>query len=110
MKDKYETEEYVSDEEKFSRNGPLRQDSEFFDDKSYVVHDIIGVKRIEFNKGEDWEITSNSKIVLVLKGARFTSKERDFLRGVDGMKFIISGYRDGWKSVSEFKRHLKGVM
>ncbi len=107
MADKYETDEYVIDEEKFTKNGSLRQDSEFFDDKSYVPHPVIGVKRIEFGKAEDWEVQADNKTVLVLKGVRFSTKEKEYFRSVDGIKFIIHGYKLGWKSVSEFKRNIK---
>src|SRR5690606_26547216 len=99
MKDKYETDEYVIDEEKFPRNGSLRQETELFNDEDYVPHAIIGIKRIEFGKGEDWEVVVNNKVELVLKGVRFTGKERDFLRTVAGIQFIMKGYKMGWKSV-----------
>jgi len=108
MKDKYETEEYVIEEDKFLRNGSLRQETELFDDDAHVKHKVISVRRIEFGNAEDWEIKSDNKTVLVLKGVRFTTKEKLFLRTVDGIKFIIGGFKDGWSSVSEFKRNLKG--
>jgi len=107
-KDKYDTEEYVIDEDKFYRTGSLRQETELFDDDSHIPHRVISVKRVEFGKAEDWEIKADQKTVLVLKGVRFTTKEKNFLRTVDGIKFVIAGYKAGWNSVSEFKRNLKG--
>jgi len=111
MKDKYTLDdEYIIDENKFQKNGSLRQDSEFFNDEDYVVHDLISVKRIENNKNEDWEIYRNKTLALILKGTRFTSKEKSFFRNVDGVKYIIDGYKKGWKSVSDFKKNLKGLL
>ena len=107
MKDKYDTDEYVIGEDKLPRNGSLRQESELFDEKSHVPHGVIGVKRVEYGKGEDWEVLQDDKVALVLKGVRFTSKEKEFLRSVDGIKFIMTGFKSGWKSVSEFKRRIK---
>jgi len=110
MKDKYDTNEYVIGEEKFPRNGSLRQESELFDEKSHIPHGTIGVKRVEYGKGEDWEVLQDGKVALVLKGVRFSSKEKSFLRTIDGIKFIMYGYKSGWKSVSEFKRNIKESM
>lgn len=106
-KDKYDTEEYVIDEDKFYRTSSLRQETELFDDDSHVPYQVVSVKRVEFGKAEDWEIKSDQKTVMVLKGVRFTAKERSFLRTVDGIKFVILGYKSGWTSVSEFKRNIK---
>lgn len=107
MKDKYEIDEYVIDEDKFPRNSSLRQENELFDDDSYVPQQIISVKRVEYGKGEDWEIFADDKIVMTIKGVRFSAKERKFLRSVEGIQFLMRGYKAGWKSVSEFKRNLK---
>lgn len=112
-KDKYSSineDEYNIDEEKFKGGnlGFLRQETELFDDGSYIVHELINARRIELSRGgEDWEILKDKKPVLTLKGVRFTKKERAYLRSVEGMLFIVNGYKLGWKSVSEFKRQLK---
>jgi hypothetical protein len=107
-KDRYATDEdeYCLDENKFSRTN-LRQDTELFDEDECVVHDLVGVRWVPLSKGEDWEITKNRRNVLVLKGVRFSKKERDFLRTAAGMSFIVGGYKQGWKSISEFKRQVK---
>ena len=105
--DKYDAGEYVIDEEKFSRNGSLRNDTELFDDESYIPHSTVRVKRVEYGKGEDWEVLVDNKTALVLKGVRFTSKEKDFLRTIAGIKFVMDGFKKGWKSVSEFKRQIQ---
>lgn len=108
-------ERYVDEKDDFfieKDKGPklsfIKQETELFDDSSYVAHDIINARRIALPKGgEDWEILKNKRIVFVLKGLRFTKKEREFLRTPQGMLFIINGYKQGWKSISEFKRQVK---
>lgn len=103
-----EADEFFMEEEKSSKINSLRQETELFDDDSYIPHDLITVKRIELPKsGEDWEIFKNKHAVLTLKGIRFTKKEREFFRQPNGVLFIINGYKQGWKSVSEFKRQVK---
>lgn len=110
VKDQYlstDEEEYVIDEEKFSKGTNLRQENELFDDNSYVPHDVVSVRRIEFAEGEDWEVLKNKKTVIVLKGVRFSAKERAFFRTIDGVKFIMEGFKSGWNSIAEFKKNLK---
>ena len=110
MKDKYNTEEYIIEEEKFYKSSSLRNESELFNDDDYIPHTVISVKRIQFSNTEDWEIKTDKKTVLILKGVRFTSKEKDFFRTVEGVKYIITGYKNGWRSVSDFKKNLKGFL
>ena len=110
MKDKYNTEEYVIEEEKFHKSSSLRNESELFNDDDYVPHTVISVKRIQFANGEDWEIKVDKKTILVLKGVRFSSKEKDFFRTVSGIKYIIHGYKNGYRSVSDFKKNIKGFL
>lgn len=103
-----EADEFFIEEEKVSKINSLRQETELFDDDSYIPHDLITVKRIELPKsGEDWEILRNKQTVLTLRGIRFTKKERAFFHNPNGILFIINGYKQGWKSVSEFKRQVK---
>lgn len=88
----------------------LKTDNELFDDEEYVAQKIINVKRVNLKKGEDWEILEDSKVVLTMKGTRFTNLEKEFLRTVEGMKFIIAEYKIGTKTVVKFKEKLKDLV
>jgi|SRR3990172_6419492 len=94
------------DSKYFSLN-VLRIDHELFKDEDNIKQKLINVKRVNLRKGEDWEILEDGKVVLLLKGIRFTKPEKDFLRTLDGMKFLISGYKNGIKSVVKFKQEIK---
>lgn len=104
--------EYGVGEKKFGSSIKMRQDTDFFDEDSYIPHELIGVKYVELPKksGEDWEIVKDKITVLVVKGVRFSKKERIFLRTPNGMSFLINGYKRGWKTISEFKRQIKSFM
>ena len=112
------TQRYVDEEDEFlveegkqpKVGSSLRQETEFFDDDSYVIHDIINVRYTETKNYEEWEILKNKRSVLELKGIKFSKKERDFFRSPEGMLFIVNGYKLGWKSVLEFKRQLKKIL
>ena len=94
------------DSKYFSLN-VLRIDHELLKDEDNIKQKLINVKRVNLRKGEDWEILEDGKVVLLLKGIRFTKPEKDFLRTLDGMKFLISGYKNGIKSVVKFKQEIK---
>lgn len=109
--DKYgiENDQFFYDEST-SKSNSLKYDSELFNDEDYVPGDIINVKRISKLDVEDWQILLNNKEILLLKGTRFSAGEKKFLRTIQGINFIIDGIKQGWKSVSEFKRQIKDVM
>lgn len=87
----------------------LRADNELFNEEdSSVVHSVINVKRIKLPKnGEDWEILVDGKITVTMKGTRFSTQEKDFLRTVEGMKFLVAEYKKGKKSVVKIKEELR---
>ena len=107
--DKYLTEndQFFYDEQNNKKGSFLKQDSELFNEDDDIPGQSIQVKRISYPPKEDWKVLINDKEHLLLRGTRFTSKEREFLRSVEGTLFIVHGTKQGWKSVSEFKRQLK---
>lgn len=104
-----ETDEFFIDEQKNKSGGNiLRQDSELFDDNSYIPHELLSVKRVSLPKsGEDWEIIRDKKVVFTLKGVRFAKKEKEFFKTANGILFIMNGYKAGWRTIAEFKRQVK---
>jgi len=107
---------YLSEHDQFlyDENGKkgsfLKQDSELFNEESYVPGRCIRVKRLVSTASpiEDWQVLIDNKEHMILKGTRFTSAEREFLRTTQGVVFIIDGIKSNWKSISEFKKQLKG--
>lgn len=107
--DKYSTDnnQFFYDENN-SKNGIfLKQDSELFNDEDYIPGKSIRIKRIKNNSSEDWQVLIDDVKQLLIKGNRFTAKERKFLRTSAGMLFMIDGIKNGWLSVSDFKRNIK---
>ena len=104
-----ENDQFFYDEDSSKKGFILKQDNELFNEDDYVPGDMVEVKRVSGTKSEDWNILINGKVHLVLKGSRFSSKQREFLRTPNGVLFIIKGAKMGWNSVSEFKRQLKEI-
>lgn len=89
----------------------LRADNELFnEDDGSIIHSVINVKRSDAKDGVSWEILVDGKITLCLKGTRFTNPEKEFLTTVEGMKFLISEYKKGKRSVVKIKEELKRVV
>jgi len=108
--DKYKEEDSFVYDEKVSKAGLfIKQDCELYHDEDNIPGSIVHVKRhcSKTSKEESWKVFVNNEEFLIIKGSRFTEKEREFLRGTDGMMFMINGAKSGWNSVSEFKRQLK---
>ena len=75
------------------------------DDKSEKV---IRVKRVSMpNKGEKWKIFEDNKVMFVVEGTKLTNKEKEFLRTVDGVNFLIAQYKTGIKSFNSLKNEIK---
>jgi hypothetical protein len=109
MNTKYIDEEEFSIDEDRPRNiTSLRQESDFYHDEDNIVMDMISVKRIKLPKnGEDWEVIKNKKSQLILRGIRFTNKEKEFLRTPAGISFILNGFKQNWFNISNYKKELK---
>jgi hypothetical protein len=107
---KYMDEDQFAYDEKSGKKGLIKQDTEFFNDEDYIPGKSVRVKRVSKSSHEDWKVFVNGEEDLILKGTRFSAKEREYLRTTDGVMFIINGIKCGWKSVSEFKRQLEGKL
>jgi hypothetical protein len=100
------TEEYSIEESNPFAN--VKIDNDLFKEDDYLPQKLIQVKRINLSKGtEEWKIFEDKDIVLVLKGSRFTNKEKEFLRTPNGFKFIIDGFKNGWRSINKFKQNME---
>lgn len=87
----------------------LKAGNDLFKEESYKANKVVNVKRIfsKKNQTEDWHILEDKKIILVLKGARFSNAEKSFFRTIEGMKFIIENYKQGINNIAKFKNKLK---
>ena len=75
------------------------------DDKAEKV---IRVKRVDMpNKGEKWKIFEDSKVMFIVEGTKLNNKEKDFLRTIDGVNFLIAQYKAGIKSFNSLKNEIK---
>lgn len=75
------------------------------DDK---IEKIIRVRRISMpNKGEKWKIFEDNSVMFVVEGNKLSNKEKDFLRSVEGVNFLISQYKQGIKSFTALKTEIK---
>lgn len=107
--DKYlaENDQFLYDEHNNKKGAFLKQDGELFNEEDYKPGNSVQVKRVSNSQNEDWVVLVNGKEHLQIKGSRFSSSEREFFRTTEGMLFIIDGIKQGWSSVSEFKRQVK---
>lgn len=104
--DKYlvENDQFFYDEQNSGKGSFIKQDSELYNkDVAAIPGASVRVKKVD----SDWKVFVNGDEVLLLKGTRFTAKEREWLQTTAGFQFLIEGAKKGWNSVSEYKRQLK---
>jgi hypothetical protein len=104
LKDVYNNDDEYSVGEKNLFGNSLRIDNELFKDEDNIVYPLIQVKKINKSKnGESWQILQDKKVVLVLKAEDFDEKELEFLKTYEGFLYLINGYKNGYRELSEFK-------
>ncbi len=81
---------------------------DLYHEEDDVAEKVIRVKRVSMpNKGEKWKIFEDNKVMFILEGTKLTNKEKDFLRTVDGVNFLITQYKQGIKSFNSLKLEIK---
>lgn len=69
---------------------------------------VVRVKRVSLpNKGERWKIFEDNKVVFTLEGTKLTNKEKEFLRSVDGVNFLLAAAKAGIKSFNSLRSDIK---
>jgi hypothetical protein len=103
---------YHGESDKSSLSNILKNaDNELFHDEDNIPSIVLRAKRVKLpKKGENWQILENNKIVLLLKGTRFSKKEKTFLYSIEGMKFLVEQYKLGNKNVVKIKKAMKEVL
>lgn len=81
---------------------------DLYHEEDDIATPVIRVKRTSMpNKGEKWKIFENNKIMFTIEGTKLSLKEREFLRGIDGVNFLIGQYKQGIKSFNALKTEIK---
>ena len=84
---------------------------DLYHDDDNKAEKVIRVRRMSLpNKGERWKIFEDNKVVLIIEGTKLTNKEKEFLRTVDGVNFLITQYKGGTKSFSAIKQEIKKAL
>jgi hypothetical protein len=81
---------------------------DLYHEEDDVPNPVVRVKRFSLpNKGERWKIFQDNKIIFVLEGAKLTKKEKNFLRTVDGVNFLITQGKKGIRSFNSLRIEIK---
>lgn len=82
-------------------------DYDLYKEEDDTAEKVIRVKRVNTsNKIERWKIFEDNKIIWVVEGSKLTNKEKDFLRSVEGVNFLIRKAKVGIKSFSALKTEI----
>ena len=82
---------------------------DLYHEEDDVSEKVIRVKRMSMpNKGEKWRVFDDNKAILTIEGTKLTNKEKEFLRTVEGVNFLIAQFKSGnIKSFNALKKEIK---
>lgn len=81
---------------------------DLYHEEDDISEKVIRVKRISLpNKGERWKLFEDNKILFIVEGSKLNNKEKEFLRSVDGVNFLIIQCKAGVKSFHALKNEIK---
>lgn len=81
---------------------------DLYKEEDDIAQKVIRVKRFSMpNKGEKWKIFEDNKVIFILEGTKLTGKEKDFLRTVEGVNFLIKQFKNGIKSFNSLRKEIK---
>lgn len=84
---------------------------DLYHEEDDVALPVIRVKHINLpNKGDRWKIFEDSKVGFTIEGSKLNNKEKEFLRSVDGVNFLIRQYKNGIKSFNALKSEIKKAL
>jgi len=102
------TDEIRDQNSKFNLN---KFEYDLYHEEDDTIEKVIRVKRfVVSGKNEKWKIFENSKIILIVEGNKINNKEKEFLRSIDGVNFLINQCKNGIKSFNSLKNELKKVL
>ncbi len=86
----------------------LRTADELYDEQKDIVYPIIRIKRITRpRKNERWEIIENDEVCLSIKRNTLTNTDANFLCTVDGIKFVLSEFKNGARTAGKLRESLR---
>jgi len=78
------------------------------DDKT---EQVIRVKRTgSINKNEKWKVFADTKLVLIIDASKVSKKEKEFLRTIEGVSFVITQAKKGIKSLNKLRIGMKKLI
>lgn len=84
---------------------------DLYHDEDNKIEKVIRIKRTSLpNKGERWKIFEDNKIIFTIEGIKLSNKEKEFLRTIDGVNFLIRQAKTGIKSLNSLKNEMKKVL
>lgn len=88
-----------------------KYDYDLYDEAKNIQYPFIQVKRISLpNKGENWKIFSNNKLICLIEGVNLLKAERDYLRSSVGFLFLMNEFKAGETNELSLVAKLKVVL
>jgi len=94
-----------------SKYGLSKIDHDLYKEEDDKVEKVIRAKHFNLpNKGDRWKIFEDNKIVCIIEGNKLNKKEKDFLKSVEGITWLLAEAKSGIKSFHSLKKNLKNKL
>ena len=71
-------------------------DGELYHEEDDIALPIIRVKSFSLpNNGIKWKLFSDNKVIYTIDGKRLNKKEKNFLKTIDGVNFLLNEAKKG---------------
>jgi hypothetical protein len=80
-------------------------DHDLYHEEDDIEHISFRVKRSPSDKGDNWTIFKNNKVILYIDSSKLNKKENSFLMS-KGCMFLLNKAKQGVKSLARLKREI----
>ncbi len=81
-----------------------KKDDELFHEEDDIVFPVIRIKYFSSSNTCSWKIFDNNKVIFIVDGNKLTNKEKNYLKTVEGVNFLIKEFKNGINSFNSLKK------
>mgnify|MGYP000405350904 CR=1 FL=1 len=91
--------------------GAGRYEFELYKEEDDICDPVLRVRRIQLsNKGENWRLMRDNKIIETIEGSKLTLAMRSYLHTPEGLTFLVRHFKSDWKGIGHLKSCLKKLI
>jgi hypothetical protein len=103
-------EEHIAEKDSSFKYHLNKFEYDLFHDEDHKAGSMLRVKHIFLDGEEKWKITKDGKLIFTVDGQKLNQKEKRFLHGVEGVKFLLAQGKAGIVNLTSLRKELKKAL